>query len=209
MKQTTQPHEWKLQQLVEQKRYQELSVSEKEFVSHHISPEEYNLRYQLIHSIQEDKTELTPAPLILPKENNRILIPLYQTILAVAATVLLMLFLKSPLSGMIPNTTTEQIRYISVTDTIKEIEYIYDTVYREVEKTKVIEKNVYVSKPEIQYVKYVNINTASSLNTNKVLNAPNNYPKPDLKSIINEVDGSESLAQETSGELFKLTMYRD
>ena len=93
-----------------------------------------------------------------------------------------------------------------MTDTIKEIEYIYDTVYKEVEKTKVIEKNVYVSKPEIQYV---NINTGPSLNTNKVLNAPNNYPKPDLKSIINEVDGSESLAQETSGELFKLTMYRD
>lgn len=206
MKQTTQPHEWKLQQLVEQKRYQELSVSEKEFVSHHISPEEYNLRYHLIHSIQEDKTELSPAPLILPKENNRILVPLYQTVLAVAATVLLMLFLKSPLSGIIPNTTTEQIRYISVTDTIKEIEYIYDTVYKEVEKTKVVEKNVYISKPEIQYV---NINTEPSLNTDKVLNAPNNYPKPDLKSIINEVDGSESLAQETSGELFKLTMYRD
>ena len=69
-----------------------------------------------------------------------------------------------------------------------------------------VEKKVYVPQTEVQYVKvYEN----TDLHPSEVLNAPNNYQKPNLKSILNEVDGSESLAEETNSKLFKLTIHRD
>ncbi len=201
-----QPNEWELQKLIEQKSFSELSATEKAFVEQFIHQHEYQLRHELISSTQQDETKFEPKPLILPKENNRIVVPLYQAILAVAATILVMFFLKFPYSNISSLVSSEQVRYISVTDTIKEIEYVYDTIYEEVEKTKVVEKKVYVPQTEVQYVKvYEN----TDLHPSEVLNAPNNYQKPNLKSILNEVDGSESLAEETNSKLFKLTIHRD
>ncbi|MCT4582693.1 MAG: hypothetical protein N4A35_14850 [Flavobacteriales bacterium] len=201
-----QTKEWKLQQLLEQKDFSELSTAEKALVNEFLSPETYRLRRELLLTIQEEKTTLTPLPLNTPPTNTGIAIPLYQAILAIAATILVMLFLKLPYTTIINSAESQQIKYISVTDTIKEIEYIYDTVYKEIEKTKVVEKKVYIPKTEIQYVKvYGN----HHLKSNQVLNAPNNYQKPDLQSILEEVDGSESLAEEANQEQFTLTIHRD
>lgn len=204
MESKTQPNEWKLQKLLEQKDYCDLTNSEEELVIELISKNEYQLRRQLITESKKDASILIPAPLIIEKSSNRIVIPLYQAMIAIAATILVMLFIKFPYSEILPELESQEIRYVSVTDTIKEIEYVYDTIYKEVEKTKVVKEKVYV--PKNQYVK---VYETPHYESNKVLNAPSNFQKPNLQSIIDEVDGSETLAEETNKSISNFVMYRD
>jgi len=198
--------EWELQQLLEQKNFKELSASEKSKLKGLVSEDEYSFRRQIIVATEKEDETLVPLPLVLPTKKGGLVIPLYQALLAVAATVLVMLLLKFPYSNLEQTNESDQIKYVSVTDTIKEIEYIYDTIYKEIEKTKVVEKKVYVPQTKIEYVK---VYSEAGIESREVLNAPNNYQTPDLKALINEVDGSESLANDPTSNLFRVKMYRD
>ncbi len=199
-------NEWELQLLLEQKEFNELSASEKNKVEKLITEEEYSIRRQLIIATEKESEKLVPLPLVLPSKKTGIVIPLYQALLAIAATVLVMLFLKFPYSNIEAINGSEEIKYVSITDTIKEIEYVYDTVYKEIEKAKIVEKKVYVPQTKI---KYIETYSKTDLASKEILNAPNSYQKPDLKTLINEVDGSESLADEPASNLFPIIMYRD
>ena len=195
MEKSVKPNEWELQCLLEQKKFNELSAPEKRIVNELITAEEYEIRRQLIIEVKKESENIVPLPLVLTKKKVGVVIPVYQTLLTIAATVLVMLFLKVPYTNMQYLEGAENIKYVSVTDTIKEIEYVYDTIYKEVEKTKTIERKVYVSVPKI---KYVEINKAFNSEEREVLNSPNNYQLPDLNALINEVDGSQSLADDSS-----------
>ena len=199
-------NEWELQQLLEQKNFNELSVSEKNRLKELISEDDYSFRRQIIVATEKENETMVPLPLVLPTKNTGIVIPLYQAMFAVAATVLVVLLLKFPYSNMQPVNGSKDVKYISITDTIKEIEYVYDTIFKEIEKTKVVEKKVYVHQTKIEYVK---VFTNADLLPTDVLNSPNNYQTPDLKALINEVDGSESLANDPTADLFRIKMYRD
>lgn len=206
MEKSVKPKEWKLQCLLEEKNFNELSVPEKRIVKGLITAEEYGIRRQLIIEAKKESENIIPLPLVLTKKKVGVVIPLYQTVLAIAATVLFMFFLKIPYTNMQYLEGAENIKYVSVTDTIKEIEYVYDTIYKEIEKTKTIERKVYVSVPKI---KYVEINKAFNSEEKEVLNSPNNYQFPDLNALINEVDGSQSLADDSSIALLPSMIYRD
>ena len=206
MEKNVKPNEWELQCLLEQKNFKELSAPEKRIVKELITAEEYEIRRQLIIEVKKESENIVPLPLVLTKKKVGVVIPMYQTLLAVAATVLVMFFLKIPYTNMQYLEGSENIKYVSVTDTIKEIEYVYDTIYKEIEKTKTIERKVYVSVPKI---KYVEINKAFNFEEREVLNSPNNYQLPDLNALINEVDGSQSLADDSSIALLPSMIYRD
>lgn len=206
MEKNVKPNEWKLQCLLEQKNFNELSAPEKRIVKGLITAEEYEIRRQLIIEVKKESENIVPLPLVLTKKKVGVVIPVYQTLLTIAATVLVMFFLKIPYTNMQHLEGSENIKYVSVTDTIKEIEYVYDTIYKEVEKTKTIERKVYVSVPKI---KYVEINKAFNSEEREVLNSPNNYQLPDLNALINEVDGSQSLADDSSIALLPSMIYRD
>jgi hypothetical protein len=206
MEQRIKSNEWKLQNLLEQKNFSELSIPEKELVKELITKEEYLIRRELIVVTKEESDSIIPLPLVFPVKKTRVVIPLYQAFFAVAATALVMLFLRFPYSNLGDIKGENEIKYVSVTDTIKEIEYVYDTVYKEIEKTKIVEKKVYVPKTVIKYVESY---SESSIESTEVLNSPNTYKKPDFKSLIDEVDGSESLADEIRPNLFPVMMYRD
>lgn len=206
MEKNVKPNEWELQCLLEQKNFKELSAPEKRIVKELITAEEYEIRRQLIIEVKKESEDIVPLPLVLTKKKVGVVIPMYQTLLAVAATVLVMFFLKIPYTNMQYLEGSENIKYVSVTDTIKEIEYVYDTIYKEIEKTKTIERKVYVSVPKI---KYVEINKAFNSEEREVLNSPNNYQLPDLNALINEVDGSQSLADDSSIALLPSMIYRD
>lgn len=199
-------NEWELHHFLEQKNFDELSVAEKNRVVILITVEEYKIRRQIIISSREKDENLIPLPLVLPTKKSGIVIPLYQAMLAVAAAVLVMFFLQFPYSNIDGMNNTKEIKYVSVTDTIKEIEYVYDTIYKEIEKTKVVEKKVYVPKVEIQYVE---VYTKSNLESREVLTPPSNIQKPNLKAFLDEVDGAESLADDPNAGMFSVTMYRD
>lgn len=188
-------NEWLLHRFLEQKDFSSLSHSEKKKIEDLISEEEYAIRRLLIITAEEENEGLVPLPLILSGKNKGIVIPLHQAVLAIVATVLVMLFLKFPYSNLDAIKRPENIKYVSVTDTIKEIEYVYDTIYKEIVKTKLVEKTVYIPQTRIK--------------SNEVLNAPNSYQIPDLKTLINEVDGSESLAEDVSIGLLPNMVYRD
>lgn len=206
MEKNVKPNEWELQCLLEQKNFKELSAPEKRIVKELITAEEYEIRRQLIIEVKKESENIVPLPLVLTKKKVGVVIPMYQTVLAIVATVLVMFFLKIPYTNMEYLEGSENIKYVSVTDTIKEIEYVYDTIYKEIEKTKTIERKVYVSVPKI---KYVEINKAFNSEEREVLNSPNNYQLPDLNALINEVDGSQSLAEDSSIALLPSMIYRD
>ena len=96
MEKNVKPNEWELQCLLEQKNFKELSVPEKRIVKELITAEEYEIRRQLIIEVKKESENIVPLPLVLTKKKVGVVIPMYQTLLAVAATVLVMFFLKIP-----------------------------------------------------------------------------------------------------------------
>ena len=195
------PNESKLQDLLHAKDYSELSKDEAEFVKMQISKEDYVLQRAVIlnaAALFDSDEKTTPAALIIPSNSNTVglkkQMPIYQSLLLVAATVVIMLMI-FPINNntIIDGTNTE---YIVNTDTVQvEKEVIkYDTIYQTIEKPIYVEKEVYLqSKPCIESIqeepRLLNANTTISLpelTQSSVTNKGTSMKDDNLSSLIVE-----------------------
>lgn len=200
--------ESKIQALLESKDFKHLSHDERALVLSQISKEDYILQRKILEEskfIYEelDNKKVVVAPLTLPNEEKSFWFkshPFYHTGLAVAATIILMLFIKYP-SGETIKTETKT-EYISKVDTVYQKEYIHDTVTEVKEKPVVIEKVV-------EKVKYIEIpqssiatSPAEQYNTKRLLNpgGSSNFPTIGITKVPHsgsfEEDGTSILVQD-------------
>ena len=192
------PTEMKLQELMESKDFHELSSTDKEFVLNQLTEQDYQLQRDIILESQhlyDDHKKVVAPPLILSNASKSFWFkshPIYQTGIAVAATILVMFFLKFPGKETIKKET--EIQYVSQVDTLVQTEYIYDTVVEVVEKPVIVEKTTYVEVPN------ATINTTANIEDPKrVLNPGAAYP---ISTIgIDETSASSSFADDETAIL--------
>lgn len=186
----------KLFDLIEQKDFVDLTLTEKEFVLQHISEKEYSSQRMVVKMAPaafDEETVVIPFPLKTnPKKSESLLmqsIPLYQVLLVAAAIILL--FLLVPLNAT-PTESAEP-NYIVKHDTIQVEKLVHDTVFTVEEKYIPVEKIVYVNaatvvnypKPEPRLLESV---------------AGFNLPELEKENIINR---GNSLSQESTAILIK------
>jgi hypothetical protein len=194
-------NESKLQDLLHAKDYSGLNRKEVEFVLMQSSKEDYVLERAVIlnaKTLFHEDQDVKPAPLVIPLSSNHIRLnkemPIYQSLLLVAATIIIMLMI-FPVNNntIIDGTKTE---YIVNTDTIKiEKEVIkYDTIYQTVEKPIYINKEIYVeskpcSEPIREEPRLLNSNSTFSLpelTQNSVSNNGKSMKDDNVSSLIVE-----------------------
>lgn len=81
--------EEKLQILIETKAFVDLTEVEQYFVLGQISQVDYELQHALVRECAELTEELQPLPLVISGNRRGIVIPLYQAIAAVAASIVI------------------------------------------------------------------------------------------------------------------------
>jgi hypothetical protein len=194
------PSEIKLQNLLEAKAFNELSASEKDFVLQHMSKQDYELQRNVIlessYLYENEETAVAP-PLVIPKESKAFWfksLPIYHTGIAVAATVLLMWFVKFPQQETIKTET--KVEYVSQVDTLVQTEYVYDTVFEVIEKPVIVEKTTYV-KVEVPAADIQS--TASNDEPKRMLNPSGPYPIPTMG--IDETSSSSSFTNDETAVL--------
>jgi len=137
-------------ELVQSKNYSELNSADQKFVLTMTTQVDYELERHVIltaSTLFEDEEKAIPVPLFIPQKSNGMLfvkMPIYQSLFAVAATVIFML-LVFPIHTENGSLITKT-EYIVKTDTV-EIEteiYKYDTIYHTIEKPIYIKQDVLV-----------------------------------------------------------------
>lgn len=132
--------EQKLFELLESKRFEELSDIERIFVSENCGKEEYKIRRQIIEQAEmfEDSAR-EPRPLLLPVTSNNkgIMIPLYQVLIGVAALLIFFFSIWPREEIDIRHSSTEEQQKI---DTIYQTKLIYDTITRYIPQIQMVEK---------------------------------------------------------------------
>jgi len=178
-------NESKLFDLLHTKNFSDLNSNDKTFVLKQTTQKEYELERQIILTapqVFEDEETAKPLPLIIPTSKGVLLtnMPLYKTLLVVAATVIFMLLI-FPIHKYndIVKTKTE---YIVKTDTI-EIEkqiYLHDTIYQTIEKPIYIEKQIFAeSNPCVKPID----------EAPRLLNSGSSLQLPELTTQIMEGNG--------------------
>ena len=173
--------EQQLQMLLLHKRFEALTEEERVFVLEEMTEADYRLESEIIHVAPElfDETdEHTVPPLLLPAQHKKGLsrqMPVYQTLITVAATVILMWLI-------IPQSTITKVaagepEYVYQTDTVERIVVKHDTIYQTVDKP------VYIEKPI-----YVELTSTPLKEEPRLLNATANIPVPELnrQSALNK-----------------------
>ena len=194
-------NESQLQDLLHTKDYADLNKKEVEFVLMQTLKEDYVLERIVILNAQtlfDDDEIVEPTPLIIPTINNITVfkrqMPIYQSLLLVAATIILMLMIFPINNQTIIDGTT--IEYIVKTDTVQiEKEVIkFDTIYQTVEKPIYLEKEVLVQS---------SLCAEPIQEEPRLLNSSNTIVLPDLtqnslsnKGISLKDDGISSLIME-------------
>jgi hypothetical protein len=151
---------------IEQFDFEALSADQKKVVLDEMSAEQYAQLRQTILASQNlfsEADNYQPKAFIPTSEATNFLltpIPLYKALVGMAAAVLLML-LAFPIKKMVLN--QQQVKYVTVFDTIETEKYVYDTVERIIEKPVVQEKIVYVNQP---------VNIASVQDSRRLLDVP-------------------------------------
>lgn len=195
------PNESKLHDLLHAKDYSELNKKEVEFVLMQTSKEDYVLERAVILNaltLFDENEDVKPASLIISSSHNTIgfkkQMPIYQSLLLVAATIVIMLMI-FPINNqtIIDGTNTE---YIVTTDTVQiEKEVIkYDTIYQTVDKPVYIEKEIYVQskacvEPIQEEPRLLNVNATMSLpelTQSSVTNKGTSLKNDNLSSLIVE-----------------------
>ncbi len=188
----------KLFDLIESKNWNQLSQEETKFVLLHMTEDEYHFQRQILVEADDIfKENPDPKPIILPvRKATPILamrVPLYQTILAVAATVLVFLMLwpknqeiKQPVIGPIAQQKQE----------IK-TNFVHDTVVKYITLTQIAERVVYDT---ITAVVQSNFKSEEP----RLFQANNNLPFLDLSPEKLEVRGSSLKDENTIGLLPKM-----
>lgn len=113
------------QDLIEAKNFDKLSNSERSFVLGQSTEDNFRLERTILLESKMIYVEGEPLPLIFEKEKKGIVIPLYQTVLAIAASFMLAFFLfrSNGSTIKIDNCTT-----LATTDTIYVEKQIFDTI---------------------------------------------------------------------------------
>ena len=143
------PNESKLFDLLHTKNFSDLNSNNKAFVLKLTTQKEYELEREIILTapqIFEDEETVKPLPLIIPAKSKGVLLthmPLYKTLLAVAATVIFMLLI-FPIHKYndLVKTRTEYIVKMDTIEIEKQI-YLHDTIYQTIEKPIYIEKQIF------------------------------------------------------------------
>jgi len=141
-------YESRLHELLLSKNYSELNSADQKFVLSVTTQSDYELERHVIFTAStlfDDDEKITPLHLFIQQKSSGMLfvkMPIYQSLLAVAATVIFMLLvfpIHTENSSLITKT-----EYIVKTDTV-EIEteiYKYDTIYQTVEKPVYIKQTI-------------------------------------------------------------------
>jgi hypothetical protein len=147
---------------------------------------------------------VVPLPLIIPAKEAKVMVmPVYQAMLAVAATIVVMWFLKFPFEQEVVSATETEIQYVAKIDTVYSEKFLYDTIYKIIEKPTVVEKKVYETRTVVKYVE-----SPSQIAATKVLNAPQVDMVPDLELISAQVDGGSSMSADNTLNLVPDMMLR-
>ena len=188
----------KLFDLIESKNWNQLSDEEMQFVLLHMTEDEFHFQRQILVEADDIFDENSdPKPLILPaKKATPILamrIPLYQSILAVAATVLVFLMLWPK------NQEIEQpvIRPVALQKQEIKTKFVHDTVVKYITLTQIAERVVYDT---ITAVVQSNFKSEEP----RLFQANNNLPILDLSPEKLEVHGSSLKDENTVGLLPKM-----
>ena len=151
-------NESKLYELLQFKNFSDLDDSEQSFVLSVMTQVDYELEREVIvmaSTLFENEEIVVPIPLLILQKPNGVLftsMPIYQSLLAVAATVIFMLLI-FPIHTE-GGSFISKTEYIVKTDTVeieKEI-YKYDTIYQTVEKPIYIKQDVYVENNSVPCV---------------------------------------------------------
>jgi hypothetical protein len=195
-----------LQELLEHKDFNTLSGSEATLVLGIISETEYALRRQIIiSSLKDEGASVSPLPLMLPTKKSEIMVmPVYQAMLAVAATIVVMWFLKFPFEKEEVSSTAAEVKYVAQIDTVFLDKIRYDTIYEVIEKATIIEKKVYKVKTVVEYV-----NSPELIASNKILEAPSYDVVPNLAKVSSEIDGGSSMSDDNTLGLIPEMILRD
>lgn len=113
------------QTLVESKEFEQLTTEEREFVERASSEANYRAERDVLVASKMLYDEVEPQPLLIPSEKKAIVVPLYQVLLAVAASFVLGFFLFRS------NQTTIELKQgetLAVTDTVYVEKLKIDTV---------------------------------------------------------------------------------
>lgn len=188
--------ESRIQELLGSKAFSELNADEKSFIQQHLTQEEYQLQRDIIleSSMIYDDKKLVAPPLILTKNSKSFWFksfPMYQTGIAVAATVILMFFLKFP--GKETIKTETEIKYVSQVDTLIQTEYIHDTVIEVIEKPFIVEKTTYIEVPGAP----INNTATNEEDPSRTLNPSGPYPIPTF-GVTNTSSSSSFANDETA-----------
>jgi hypothetical protein len=173
--------------LVQRKDFEDLDERELHFVLSYSDEEDYRMMRAIeveapLMFTEETSTLKAPplmlsnkkgAPVVLPIWKRGV--PMYQTLLAVAASIIFMWFINKPSWMFLPIKNENTIEYITHTDTIVETQLITDTIvqYKYINKPVVVEKITYINIPSDSEPK--NTSTAEEP---RMLNPSNQFTVP-------------------------------
>lgn len=176
--------ELRFQYLLEEKNFTELTEKEKAFVLSFSSENEYDLQRKIItnanHIYEEDRKLVAPPLLATSGAATSFWFkkaPIYQTLLAVAATILLMFLFARPDNSLMEKETV--IEYVTQVDTVVETKIVKDTFVKYVDKPVVVEIIKYVEVPAKEVVNS-NVTYATNDEVGRVLEPANSISLPDL-----------------------------
>lgn len=176
--------ELRFQSLLEEKDFTELTEKEKTFVLSFSYENEYVLQRKIIananHIYEEDRKLVAPPLLVASGAATSFWFkkaPAYQTLLAVAATILLMFMVTRPDNSLIKTETVTE--YVTQVDTVVETQIIKDTFVKFVDKPVIVETIKYVEVPAKEVVNS-NVTYATNDEVGRVLEPANSISLPDL-----------------------------
>jgi hypothetical protein len=129
--------------LLESTDFEELNERELILVGKFCSEEEYKLQRKIVVTAGEEQDTVLAAPLVLPAQKAAIVIPLYQTILAVASVIIFFILIwpsqeqNKPVTIQAKDNDNSQptievihdtiVKYVSVVQPA--VNYVHDTIY--------------------------------------------------------------------------------
>lgn len=143
--------EEKIQELMLQFDFNDLSPQNKAFVLEHSSQYDYQLERSVIlqaSSLFDDETKAVPLPLQIEDKSRKGFatpVPLYQSV-AIAAAAACLVYFFFPQTEIIQRTPETKTEYITKIDTVTKTIHKTDTVFQPVEKPIYIEKKVFINQ---------------------------------------------------------------
>jgi hypothetical protein len=176
--------EIQLQSLLETKDFEALSAAERKLVLSMLTEKEYALQRSILKEspfVYPQESDMVVPPLVMTSEAATSFwfkkAPVYQTMLAVAATILFMFLISKPQTPIIQEKVVKE--YVTQIDTVVETKFINDTVFQYIDKPIIIEKVKYVEVPSSKNASATNT-YASNVEPERVLEPSMNVSLPDF-----------------------------